>query len=104
LPEVVAGVSIHPSHSVMIPQLGEDEADILGQVEAPQLFLPTMTDSDNVKPGGLSETVLAEKVVISFHHITDHIIQGLGGIRGALPDHETWLPHPRRHIGSRSCS
>lgn len=61
LPEVVAGVSIHPSHSVMIPQLGEDEADILGQVEAPQLFLPTMTDSDNVKPGGLSETVLAEK-------------------------------------------
>ena len=24
-------VSIHPSHSVMIPQLGEDEVDILGQ-------------------------------------------------------------------------
>jgi len=61
LPEVVAGVSIHPSHSVMIPQMGEDEAEILGQVEAPQLFLPTMTDSDNVKPGGLGETVLAEK-------------------------------------------
>ena len=74
------------------------------KVEAPQLFLPTMTDSDNVKPGGLSETALAEKVVISFHHITDHIIQGRGGIRGALPDHETWLPHPWRHIGSRSCS
>jgi len=61
LPEVVAGVSIHPSHSVMIPNLGEDEADILGQVEAPQLILPTMTDSDNVMPGGLAETVLAEK-------------------------------------------
>ena len=26
-------VSIHPSHSVMIPNLGEDEADILGQVD-----------------------------------------------------------------------
>jgi len=63
LPEVFAGVSIHPSHSVLIPQMGEDEADILGQVDAPQLFLPTMTDSDNVKPGGLSETVLAEKGV-----------------------------------------
>jgi len=61
LPEVVAGVSVHPSHSVLIPQLGEDEAEILGQVEAPQLFLPTMTDSDNVKPGGLGETVLAGK-------------------------------------------
>lgn len=63
LPEVFAGVSIHPSHSVLIPNLGEDEADILGQVEAPQLILPTMTDSDNVKPGGLAETILAEKGV-----------------------------------------
>ena len=27
-------VSIHPSHSVMIPNLGEDEAEILGQVKS----------------------------------------------------------------------
>lgn len=43
------------------------------QVEAPQLLLPTMSDSDNVKPGGLTETVLTEKVVLPlffgrFHH------------------------------------
>merc|ERR550525_735785 len=62
-PSIHFKVSIHPSHSVLIPNLGEDEADILGQVEAPQLILPTMTDSDNVKPGGLAETVLAEKGV-----------------------------------------
>jgi len=63
LPEIAAGVSVHPSHSVMIPQLGEDETEILEQVEAPQLLLPTMSDSDNVKPGGLTETVLIEKGV-----------------------------------------
>jgi len=63
LPEIAAGVSIHPSHSVMIPQLGEDETEILEQVIAPQLLLPTMSDSDNVKPGGLTETILTEKGV-----------------------------------------
>ena len=56
LPEVVAGVglanitckylrslqvSVHPSHSVLIPQLGEDEAKILGQVDFNPLSSPT---------------------------------------------------------------
>jgi len=63
LPEIIAGVSIHPSHSVMIPTLGEDEADILAQVEVPQLMLPTSTDSANTKPGGLNEIILTEKGV-----------------------------------------
>ena len=75
-------VTIHPSHSTMIPNLGEDEATILGQVNilytglgikvdiinsqvtAPQLILPTKTDSDNVQPGGLDETILREQVII----------------------------------------
>ena len=68
----------------MIPNLGEDEATILGQVNiinpglgiqvniwetisqvtAPQLILPTKTDSDNVQPGGLDETILREQVII----------------------------------------
>ena len=65
LPEVVAGVgsanaskceiptlmqlfkhpkvSIHPSHSVMIPQLGEDEAEILGQAISSLLLLLDVT-------------------------------------------------------------
>jgi len=63
LPEIIAGVTIHPSHSTMIPNLGEDEATILGQVTAPQLILPTKTDSDNVQPGGLDETILREQGV-----------------------------------------
>ena len=57
-----------------MPNLGEDEATIVGQVTlllhtlhpqvaAPQLMLPTKTDSDNVKPGGLDEATLTAKVV-----------------------------------------
>lgn len=42
-----AQVSIHPSHSVMIPTLGEDEADILAQVTN---FLTLMFPL--VSPGG----------------------------------------------------
>jgi len=61
LPEVIAGVIVHPSHPTLIPDLGEDEASILGQVEAPQLILPTRTDSSNVQPGGLDENTLKEK-------------------------------------------
>lgn len=62
-PGVVAGVSIHPSHPAMMPNLGEDEATIVAQVAAPQLILPTKTDSDNVKPGGLDEATLTAKGV-----------------------------------------
>lgn len=61
LPEILAGVIIHPSHPTLIPDLGEDEASILGQVEAPQLILPTRTDSNNVQPGGLDENTLNKK-------------------------------------------
>jgi len=61
LPEVVAGVMVHPSHPTLIPDLGEDEAVILGQVGAPQMIMPTRTDSNNVQPGGLDENTLKEK-------------------------------------------
>jgi len=61
LPEVIAGVIVHPSHPTLIPDLGEDEASILGQVGAPQLIMPTRTDSNNVQPGGLDENTLKEK-------------------------------------------
>ena len=77
---MVFQVSVHPSHPVLITNLGEDEAKILGQVhfsfkhwaffsnpfqvEAPQLMLPTMSDSANVKFGGLDENTLEEKVIL----------------------------------------
>merc|ERR1719474_1291603 len=75
LPEIIAGVTIHPSHSTMIPNLGEDEATILGQVTAPQLIMPTKTDSDNVQPGGLDETILREQgveVIVEPFSTMDH--------------------------------
>ena len=40
------------------------------KVEAPQMIMPTRTDSNNVQPGGLDETTLKEKVddtETSFH-------------------------------------
>ena len=43
-------VSIHPSHSVMIPQLGEDEADILGQVNPPIFFTLSSSVTHNHPP------------------------------------------------------
>ena len=39
-------VSIHPSHSVMIPNLGEDEAHILGQVKSHSQYHPSIRLSE----------------------------------------------------------
>lgn len=58
LPDFKAGVSMHPSHSGAIPGLLENETQILEQVVAPQLMMPSKTDSVNVKTGGLTEQVL----------------------------------------------
>ena len=64
------------SHSLIHPSIRLSEVFSVTfihgmfKVEAPQLILPTMTDSDNVKPGGLAETVLAEKVFISLDWFT----------------------------------
>ena len=43
----------------------------MAQVEVPQLMLPTGTDSANVKPGGLNENILTEKVAESTDLLTN---------------------------------
>ena len=126
-------VSIHPSHSVMIPNLGEDEAEILGQVESHSLtFLQSACLNSfpsllfmawsRLKPLNwscqpwLTRTMWNQEawqrpswLKRSSSLLTDspyhlhHTIQGLGGFHCALPDHESWVPHPRRHGGSRRC-
>ena len=65
-PAVVAGVSMHPSHSPIMQLLGEDEEEVLKSIKpsSVQLFMPAGGDSPNVKPGGLGEKILAEKLTI----------------------------------------
>jgi len=63
-PEVVAGVSMHPSHSPIMTKLGENEAMLLKQVKNQQLMMPSRTDSLNVKPGGLAEKILGNRLQI----------------------------------------
>ena len=35
-----AGVSMHPSHSMLFPMIGEDEKTALEAIKCPQLFMP----------------------------------------------------------------
>ena len=128
-------VSIHPSHSVMIPNLGEEEAEILGQVDLIPLYIlqsaclrsfPSLLFMACLRLKPLnwsyrpwltrtmwnqgawrrlswlkrSSSLLTDSPYIIF---TTYTMQGLGGFHCALPDHESWVPHPRRHGGSRHC-
>jgi len=72
LPEFKAGVSMHPSHSTIMPAVGDNEGDIYGQVKSPQLIMPSRTDSENVKVGGLAEQTLVDKVTIIEFPEMDH--------------------------------
>ena len=69
LDTISAGVSMHPSHVKMLADAGEDEAQVLGLIKSPQLFLVEGGSSfppvaDSIKPGGLSEKVLGEKLTL----------------------------------------
>jgi len=68
---ISAGVSMHPSHPALMPTAGEDEAEVLGLIQAPQLFLVEGEAVDSVKTGGLSEEVLGDKLtVVEFPDMT----------------------------------
>jgi len=66
-PKMKAGVSMHPSHSpIMATHLGEDEEEILNEIQddSRQVFMPSAQDHVNVKPGGLGEAVLGDRLQI----------------------------------------
>lgn len=70
LPAFSAGVSMHPSHSPIMALLGEDEEATLRDITGPQVMMSARTDSPNVKPGGLAEKVLGERVsLIEFNEM-----------------------------------
>lgn len=72
LPEFSAGVSMHPSHSPMMLLLAENEEEVLRSIQSPQLMMSAKTDSPNVKPGGLAEQVLGERVTLLEFPEMDH--------------------------------
>merc|ERR1719318_1669283 len=61
---ISAGVSMHPSHPILMATAGEDEAEVLGLIQSPQLFLVEGEAVDSVKTGGLSEEVLGDKLTV----------------------------------------
>jgi len=63
-PELKAGVSMHPSHTVVSKIREEEEGDILQAIACPQLFMPAGNDPPNVKPGGIGSSVLGDKLEI----------------------------------------
>jgi len=70
LPDFKAGVSMHPSHSPIMTTLGEDEEQLYQKITAKQLFMPSRTDSPNVKPGGMAENILGDKLhIIEFNEM-----------------------------------
>ena len=68
---ISAGVSMHPSHPIFMGTAGDDEAEVLGLIKSPQLFLVEGGAVDSVKTGGLSENVLGDKLtVVEFPDMT----------------------------------
>jgi len=88
LPEFKAGVSMHPSHSPVMTILEENEEEIYKQITAPQLFMPSGSDSPNVKLGGLAENVLGDKLTIVEFNEMQHGWTSRGNISDPLTDRD----------------
>lgn len=64
-PDFKAGVSFHPSHTILMSLMNDDERVILeGLKGTPQLFAPAGNDHENVKPGGLAQKYLGDDLTI----------------------------------------
>ena len=62
-----AGISMHPSHSLICAMLGVDEEKLLKETLCPQMFLSAGDDHENTKIGGLAKKVLTDGLeVIEF--------------------------------------
>ena len=59
-----AGVSLHPSHPKMVPQLNESEESWLKNIKCNQLFMPASGDHPNAFPDGLAKNILNDMLEI----------------------------------------
>ena len=55
---------MHPSHDKLITLVGGNETEVLSQIAAPQMFMTEAGVSDSLKPGGISDQILGDKLVI----------------------------------------
>jgi len=88
LPEFSAGVSMHPSHSPIMKQLGEDEESIYEEIVAPQLLMPSKSDDGNVKLGGLAEDILGANVTIVEFNDMSHGWTSRGNLSDPIIDRD----------------
>ena len=81
-PIIKAGVSMHPSHSKICEQIGENEELLLKNIKCPQLFLPAGNDHPATKFGGTGKKVLGDALTI----IEFSDMQHGWSVRGDLAD------------------
>ena len=55
---MAGGVSVHPSHVMLMNTNGEDTELIYSHITSPQYFMTTWDTSDTLRPGGLAENTL----------------------------------------------
>ena len=55
---------MHPSHDKLIPMAGENEAEVLSRIVSPQMFMNEAGVSDSLKPGGIADHILGDKLSI----------------------------------------
>ena len=55
---------MHPSHSLIVPMLGEDETTLLKDTKSNQLFMPAGGDHDNVMPCGLGKKIMNDMLEV----------------------------------------
>merc|ERR1711915_151736 len=67
--DIRCGISMHPSHDKLLPLSGQNETEVLSKIVAPQLFMIEgsyigVGVRDSVKPGGIADQILGDKIVI----------------------------------------
>ncbi len=85
-----AGVSMHPSHSMIAPMLNESEEDLLKEAKCNQLMMPANGDHANVMPDGLAKKIMNDMLEIVYFPDMKHG----WSIRGDMS-----LPEVERDIG-----
>jgi len=59
---IKCGISMHPSHDKLIGLAGQEESDVLSQIEAPQLFMTEGGVGESLLEGGLADQILGDKI------------------------------------------
>ena len=67
---MVGGVSIHPSHPLLMATAGEEEKAVYQSISTPQYFMDTPDSFPSVRPGGLASNILESVSIKHQQHLT----------------------------------